>query len=301
LAWVACHLFVHAEDPRDVYDGLLEILRPPPHADEASPGGDDPSPLTITPAIDGWVAVTGISHWVQDVEHAARRLSAACTTHVISVELYAQVFRLRIAEHRSGQSGSSVRTPDHGWAEDRAATYHGPMPLYEDVEQRAYRTLRGLGLPALSITLGTRPYGAAPQSHPIGDGRLVRGPRPSLHSESVSLVAAPPPCDEAPVIAQRAAGQLGGSLFDVRYVEGVPSAAAVERLIALESAVEARARRADPAGRVNLTVTYHAGIHQQRLDELLRERGRHVPPSARRATAPWWQFWRYFGTFSRKG
>jgi hypothetical protein len=90
---------------------------------------------------------------------------------------------------------------------------------------------------------------------------------------------------------------FGLMLFDDRYVEGRPTLAAVDRLLAIEEEILARARRVEPKVEVTLTVTYHAGIHQGLLDEMLRRRGRPTAAHLDRGEGrpPWWQFWRHFG------
>ncbi len=86
-------------------------------------------------------------------------------------------------------------------------------------------------------------------------------------------------------------------LFEDRYVEGRPSRAAVDRLLAIEDEILARARRACPdAKQVSLTVTYHGGAYQDLLDTELQARGRPTAAHLERGDrVPWWQFWRHFG------
>jgi len=100
------------------------------------------------------------------------------------------------------------------------------------------------------------------------------------------------------------AARKGLGLADEPGVE--PPAQPVERLRADqprkpgEQLLLARAERTcrgegEGEARVSLTVTYHAGVHQGPLDDLLRAEGHHTQHVTARDRPPWWAFWRYIG------
>lgn len=302
MAWIACHLFVQGVETDDLCEALLEYVREPAPTGAAALVGDPPD-ITVTPALDGWVAISGLGPWRLDLPGAATAISGRCSARVISAELFGQAYRSRIGQYERGGARAIVRTPEHGW-DDGEASYGGPMPLYQDVEQRAYTTLRTLGVPVPLIVLGTTPYGFAGAAQPLGEGFLIHPPRDAPRSQRAVILAPDYAGEDCPVISLGAQDELNAAQFEHRYVEGVPTDGAVDRLIAIEGALEQRMRRAAPGAPTNLTITYHGGVYQQELDLLLRARGRHVPPNVRGSTPPWWQFWRHFGTLgapSRKG
>jgi hypothetical protein len=316
MAWMACHLFVRSAELEPVVEGVVALLADAQHAADRGGVLDPPGGLFVSPSVEGWVVICGARGWLDDLGWAASALAARLGAEAASLELFGNCYRLRAAEcDRTGARTRLVLSPADGWGDESDGD--APMARYEDVEASAYAQLRALGVPAVLLAVGTRPLGRAAEPElrlgegvaltpaPSG-GRVGRLPRP--------LLAAAFSGDDPPFLPLERGGagfgevQAEGSpyraspgtrppliLFDERYVEGVPSDAAVDRLLEIEAGFLARAGRICPDHEVSLTVTYHAGAHQDRLDDFLRARGRPTSPSVARERPPWWQFWRHLG------
>lgn len=250
-----------------------------------------PPPL-ISPALDGWLAVVGLRGWTLDCPALASDLLSLGFSDTASCEIAGQAYRLRFA--RYGTSHETLFTPKD--ADD--PTQVTAMPIYRDVEQLAFALLRDLGLPTPLILIGTRPHqcpqrnlGQALELTVADDGSLTRRTRD---------VAAPDyKRDEAPVLVNEIGRDFGTTLFDRRFVDGVPSAASVKRLLQLEEKIRQRAAEEYGVSEVQLDLSYSSGGYQDELDDLFRAHGRIVPERRFAPQRPWWQFWRYFGKFGR--
>lgn len=289
MAWVIRNLFFEGKvEDTTLKEGLRRLIGD-------NRGG---APLTISPAFEGWRTISGAGGWIDDLPAAAKELASSLHIRVLSCELVAHSYLLRIGEHGADGAQKLLQSPNLPWG---AATPHrGEMPLYEDVEQRAHSTLVGMGVPRELLLIGVPALGACDE-RVIGAGtQLLANEEGELEERSCEL-SAPQlvSADDAPVVPRERDAGFGLTLADDRYVEGRPTARAVDRLIELEEALLERAKICAPEQSVHLTVTYHGGSHQQQLDALLRARDRFVPPSPRPPATPWWQFWRHFG-FKRR-
>jgi hypothetical protein len=289
MAWMAAHLFVRCPETEAVARALGELLEGEEHRADLEGFDDLPGALVICPAHEGWVAVTGAGAWFDDLPWVAERLSTACDGLAVSSELFSNCCSLRLVRFDRGQQERLLRTPD---ADQRG------MPLYDDVEQIAFAALREAGIPPALIAVGTRPFGVEGDVE-LGAGKtLLRGADGlELGELEVRLPALPADHGDAPVVPTQLSRDFGLMLFEDRYVEGEPGEESLKRLFELEEAYGARARRlaAEP-DKVSLTFSYHAGPHQERLNQLLSAHDRHTVASVTSGErVPWWQFWRYFG------
>jgi hypothetical protein len=222
----------------------------------------------------------------------------------LAIELLGTAFRLRFADYRGDSSldNDELTIPQTGWGlEDDSATDR--MPHYQDVEQIAYDRLHQAGIPGDLIVQGFAPLGNR-EDVSLGQGIELRANSGSDGTDAppsqvgVDLRSQPFAGDDAPVVIQKMNGDFGPMMVEDRYLVGQPTAAALDVLLTLEEALLERARKALPdenTNRFSLTVTYHAGIYQAELDELLRRNSRHVPPRHQSIRVPWWKFWHYFG------
>ena len=263
-----------------------------------------PPPVRVSPQVDGWVAINGLADWIADLLDAAKLLSTQSES-TLSCELLGNSLRLRFAQYVRGEERHLLRSP-HELTWNTLTEHQGAMPRYDDVEDKAYKTLRALGVPNVLLGIDLTPLGDK-TLRSLGEG-LTLGSSDSkndddnkneaqslLKQDTIDVQAVSLSRDEPPTLPREESQDFGISLFDDRYVEGRPSAATVERLLDLEAQWEARARRACGEPEVNLTITYHGGTYQEQLDKLLRVRGHYVPPTLRPTTPPWWAFWKYFG------
>jgi hypothetical protein len=309
MAWMASWILVEGASEDALIAALGQLANDAEQQADCHGLEGAPTPITVTPEVDGWRAILGLRGYIADLSWAAARLSEVAT-RALSLELIGNSLLLRMTEQREGQQQSTVQSPNLPW--NAITTHDGPMPLYGDVEQRAYVTLRALGVPQLLIATGFSPVGSTQKSlgegallqlsHEEAEGTLERdtvksGPRPRV--VGLELSAGAVAADVAPVLPREVGYDFGLLLVDERYVEGKPHGAAVDRLISLEQALLERAKAACPdQPQIDVSITYHAGSHQLLLDEMLRARGRHVAPTVERHSIPWWQFWRHFGKFS---
>lgn len=289
MAWVMRNLFIEdAPKGEAVMTSLRELI--------AEEGGA--TPLTVSPSLDGWRAVSGAGGWIDDLPAAAEAMAQSLDRRVLSAELVAHSYLLRIGEHRRDGAQKLLQSPDLPWG--AAEPHRGEMPLYEDVEQRALTTLVGMGVPQHLVLAGVHALGAQGQKTLGEASQLLRSEEGAIEERSCPLSAPElPQKGDAPVVPRERDAGFGLSLGDDRYLEGRPSGRAVDRLIELEEALLARAKTCVPDTEIHLTLIYHAGSFQAELDGLLRARDRFVPPSPRPPTTPWWQFWRHFG-FKRR-
>jgi hypothetical protein len=296
MAWMSSHLFVRSADHAAVTEAVAGVLARPEH--RASHEGllDPPGPIVISPALDGWIAICGARAWIDDLVWAARLLSTSCDTLTISCEILGNSYRLRLSEQERGAERALRRTPVTGWL-DQEEQAPGAMPIYEDVELDAYRALRALEVPTPLTTLGTSPLGyGAERMVELGEGTRLSPGSEGIAREQAPLRAAAFSGDDPPVVPSEVSQDFGLMLFESRYVEGLASDASVDRLVQIEEELLARAQRARPGSNVSLTVTYYGGLEQDRLDDLLRARGRPTAAYAERGDrARWWEFWRHFG------
>jgi len=290
MAWMAKHLFVRCDDIARVESALTELLRGAEHLASLEDFDDPPAPVVVCPPHEGWVAVTGAGAWLDDLPWAAERLSAACAAVAASCEVFGNCYRMQLAVFDAGKEQRRRRSPE------KEGDDHGPMPIYEDVEQLAWSALRELGIPAALIAVGTHPHGC--RDHDTGAGAGVTLRRRDEEIERGELpVTLPHGADSPPVLPTRTSQDFGLMIFEDRYLEGLPGEAALARLLELEQRFTERARAAHDAsrGQISTTFTYYAGPHQERLDGMLRAHDHHTLPVEQRVRPPWWAFWRYFG------
>jgi len=287
MAWMTSHLFVQCTDAAQVEQTLAELLEQPEHRTDLGDFSDLPSPMVVCPPQGGWVAVTGVGAWFDDVVWVAGRLAATCRQQAISSEVFGNCYRLRLSVHRDGEQARLLRSPE-GEPDDS-----GPMPLYEDVELVAFTTLCELGIPSSLIAVGTAPFGA--------DGTVEIGPAVTLlrRGEEVlrgELQVKLPVLkrEDPPVLPARTGQGFELMLFEDRYLEGQPGEASLERLFELEQAFTDRARRCRGDDTAS-TFTYYCGEHQERLNTMLQAHDHHTLPTEQRVQPPWWQFWRQLG------
>ncbi|MBW2730931.1 MAG: hypothetical protein JRH20_00975 [Deltaproteobacteria bacterium] len=299
MAWVMRNLFIEDGDGEEPV-GEEDVMT---HLRELTAESCGAQALTLSAPLQRWRVVSGTGGWLEDLPQAAKAMAERLGRRVISCELIAHSFLLRIGENQPGGAQKLLQSPDLPWG---AATPHrGEMPLYEDVEQRALATLVGMGVPRFLVLLAVPALGAegkidlgtGVERHANEEGDIEERAcslfAPKLHASDGSE------SDATPVVPREHDAGFGLSLSDDRYVEGRPSGRAVDRLVELEEALLARAKACSPGAKVRMIISYHAGSFQADLDEMLRARDRFVPPSPRPATPPWWQFWRYFG-FKRR-
>jgi hypothetical protein len=295
MAWMASHLFFRGLKGDDAapIEAVSELLRDPAHRKDQTGLLDPPAPVVLSAACEGWIIVTGLSGWLDDLVWAATKLAASTGALVVSCEIIGNSYRLQLSVQEADQTRKRLRMPEAGWSEEKPCT--SAMPLYEDVEVIAYRTLRELGVPKSLIVIGTTPLGSA-SAQPMGRGVQLVPAAQQIERREIDLSAIPYTSDDPPVLPHEISRDFGLMLFESRYVEGKPTDAALERLLQLEEELLARAKRAQSEANVTLTVTYFAGMQQDRMDDMLRARGRPTAAYAERgARQPWWQFWRYFG------
>jgi hypothetical protein len=296
MAWMTSHLFVHCDEAAAVADALVDLLARTDHRADHEGILDPPAPLLVSPPHEGWVAVTGARAWLESLPWAARELSRLQSAHAVSCELIGNSYSLRLGEFSDGQEQRLLCSPEHAWA--GATDEVAAMPMYEDMERQTYVLLTGLGIPPSLVTIGAAPLGFDHlPALGLGTG-IVLGPHsdgPAARS-GTEVQVRPFSGGDPPVVPTGTTSDFGLMLFDERYVEGKPTRAALDRLLEIEEALLARAKRAVPEADVTLTVTYHGGLHEGLMDEMLRARGRptaaHVERGDRR---PWWQFWRHLG------
>jgi hypothetical protein len=189
------------------------------------------------------------------------------------------------------------------------------MPLYEDVEAKAFFELREMEIPPPLALIGTCPLGVDEKAaQEIGQGACLKPHKEGVDKAMVTIKVPAFDGIEPPVLPHEVSRDFGLMLFDDRYVEGQPSDAAVDRLLEIEEQILARATKVapkppdnptqptvqptgllPPQPAITLTVTYYGGPHQPKLDAMLRSRNRHTLPVEQKMRPPWWQFWRFFG------
>jgi len=299
MAWMASNLFVKCTDISRVTAALEELLRLEGHRADQEGILDPPGPVVVSPAYEGWVAVTGVRAWVDDLVWTADRLSTACGETTLSFEIIGNCYRLRHSEQRAGQEQHIRRTPDYGWDLDNDSDKPDTMPRYEDAEKAAWEFLMQSGVPAPLATIGTLPLGHEPAAmlslgagtalSPDNHGRVSKEPR--------EVCVVPYDSGDPPSLPTNISRDFGLMLFEERYLDGAPDDGIVDHLLAIEGDLLERARRALPGVQdLTLTVAYNASIHQDLLDGLLRARNRSTLSSEHRLSGPrWWQFWRHLG------
>ncbi len=295
MAWMAANLYLQSEDHDAAVAALEAILAEREQRADQTGLLDPPPPLLISPAREGWLAVSGGRGWFRELGWAAAELSRRVGARCLSVELIGNSYAYRLSEHERGEAREQVCKPGEaafaGEPSDRAE-----MIRYCDAEREVYERLRRAGIPAPLCVLGTAPIGYRSPGELLGEGTLLRPEEEGAERTRLEVRAVPFAGEDPPVIPCSTGTDFGLMLFEDRYVEGRPNGAALDRLLEIEEEILARAKRARPGGEITLTVTYHGGIHQGELDELLRKRGRptaaHVERGERIA---WWQFWRHFG------
>jgi len=296
MAWMASNLFLKSEDPGAAVEALVALLGRLDERADQSGVLDPPPPLLVAPPLDGWIAITGGRGWFRDLSWAARELSKRMGgAPGVSVEIIGNSYAYRISEHERGDARPQVCKPDEG-AFAGEPRDQAEMARYCDAEREAYEHLRRLGVPASLCVIGTAPLGHATTSEVLGEGTRVEPVEGGVERSGVEVRVAPFTGDDPPVIPCATGTDFGLMLFEDRYVEGRPNSAALDRLLEIEEEILARAKRARPGSELTLTVTYHGGIHQAILDEMLRKRGRPTAAHVERGERiPWWQFWRHFG------
>ena len=295
MAWMASNIYIKSDDHAAVVAAAKELLGDEGHRADHTGLLDPPGPLVVSPPLSGWTAVTGARAWFDDPTWAAGELSAACDATVVSCDIIANSCRLCLAVYAPGQDPEVQRVPDHGWEMDEAEPAR--MPLYEDTEKLAYERLVELSVPRPLIVIGTLPLGYPRATLDLGQGTRLRASDDGVKTDERAVKVVEFEGDDPPVLPTETTRDFGLMCFEDRYVEGRPGDAAVDRLLETEKDMLARAERAQPRQEVSLTVSYHASIHQDRMDELLRVRNRHTLPSDQLMQPPWWQFWRYLGKF----
>jgi hypothetical protein len=240
--------------------------------------------------------VIGLRGWIADPPAAAERLSATgCADTALSSEVLGACLRMRHAVSCKGARTELVESPEGAWSAG-ATCVDAPMPLYRDVEQLAFALLLDRGIPPTAALLGTCPVDRDPAAmEALGAGVRLSLARGAVVRAPVTVRGFRFGGADVPVLPRQIGRDFGVALFDDRFVDGEPSAAAVNRLVQLEQKILERARRSYGA-EATLTMLYHSGAFQDELDELLRARGCSVPVRAARSPSlPWWQFWRYLG------
>lgn len=295
MAWMASNIYINSADHTAVVAAVGQLLGDAEHRADHEGLLDPPGPVVVTPAYEGWLAVTGVRAWFDDPVWAAGELCAACDAVVVSCEIIGNSYRLCLSEHRPGKDEEVLRTPDHGW--DLSTTEPKTMPLYEDTESLAFSRLVELSVPLPLITAGTLPLGYPAPTLELGQGAGLRASDSGLKQDERPVKVVDFEGDDPPVMPTETTRDFGLMCFEERYVEGQPGDEAVDRLLEIEKEMMARAERVQPNKDVSLTVSYHASIHQDRMDELLRSRNRHTLPSDQLMQPPWWQFWRHLGKF----
>ena len=295
MAWMASNIYIESADHAGVAAAVKELLGQEGHRADHAGLLDPPGPVVVSPAHEGWVAVTGVRAWFDDPVWAAQKLSAACDAAVVSCEIIGNSYRLCLSLHRAGRDAEVTRFPDHGW--NLEATEPKTMPLYEDTEKLAFTRLVELSVPLPLITIGTLPLGFPKATLDLGQGAGLRPSDRGVKQDERPVKVVDYEGEDPPVLPTETTRDFGLMCFEDRYVEGHPGDDAVDRLLQIEKEMLARADRAQPQNDVSLTVSYHASIHQDRMDELLRIRNRHTLPSDQLMQPPWWQFWRYLGKF----
>jgi hypothetical protein len=293
MAWMAGNIYLNTSDVAAVVKAAESLLASPAHAADPENLLDAPAPLVVSPAHEGWIALTGARGFFDELPWVAAELSRACGVRAVSCELIGNSYALRLASFEAGERKQEKRTPEAGWSGGTLAE----MPVYEDAEKLAMQGLREAGVPAALVAIGTAPL-AQPARRVIslGEGMSLRRPDAGSTPQQVEVRAPELPGNDPPVLPTSTGQDFGLTLFEDRYVEGRPTLVAVDRLMSIEEDLLARAKRACPGAQVSLTVTYHGGRHQDVLDEELRARGRPTAAHLERGDrVPWWQFWRHFG------
>lgn len=293
MAWMACNLFVCCEEHDRVVNAVARLLQDAEHRADQAGLLDPPGPVLVSPALDGWVAVTGARGWLDDLVWAAGQLAEACDAAALSCEILGNSCRLRLSAHAPGQEVDTLQTPQHGW--DLDTSEPDAMPLYEDAEALAFRRLIEAGVPHPLVTIGARPQGYGTPTQELGKAASLLPAEQDVERATQELCVVPFEGDDPPVLPTETSADFGLMMFEDRYLDGPPGDEAVDRLLEIERQLLARAKRAKPRADVTVTVTYHVGVHQDRMDLLLRTRNRHTLPADQLMRPPWWQFWRYFG------
>ena len=295
MAWMASNIYINSEDHDAAVRATGELLGDEGHRADHAGLLDPPGPVVVSPAHEGWMVVTGVRAWFDDPVWAAGQLCETCDAVVISCEIIGNSYRLCLSEHCPGSDEEVLRTPDHGW--DLDAAEPKAMPIYEDTELLAYSRLVELLVPLPLITIGTLPLGFPRATLDLGQGIGLRPSKGGVKKDTRPVKVVEYEGDDPPVLPTETTRDFGLMCFEERYVEGQPGDDAVDRLLEIEHEIFERAARAQPNKEVSLTVSYHASIHQDRMDELLRIRNRHTLPSDQLMQPPWWQFWRHLGKF----
>ncbi len=295
MAWMASNIYVKHPD-RGVVVGVLErLLLGGEHQRDQEGILDPPGPMVVSPVHEGWVVVSGVGSWLDDLNWAAKELSCETGGLTASLDMIGNSYRLRYSEQRGGEQLKELQMPDHGWAGEMDEPPR--MPSYQDVERLAFETLSELGVPRCLITIGTSPLGY-PEPAPLEGGDAVQ-----LSLDGARVERGEMPClvvpfegDDPPVLPTHITRDFGEMLFEERYVEGAPEQQALARLLEIEDELLARAKRAAPAEEVTLTVSYYTAAHQERLNNMLQQQDRlNLNKDQRLKRAPWWTFWRFFG------
>ncbi len=296
MAWMTKTLFIKGASTEALTHALKPLLTDEDKALDRAGILGPPPPVRVSPQVEGWVAINGLAAWIADLLDAAKLLSTQSES-ALSCELLGNSLRLRFAQYVRGEERHLLQSP-HDLTWDTLTEHQGAMPRYDDVEEKAYKTLRALGVPSALLGIDLAPLGDK-TLRSLGEGITLGSSDDEkasddessnqglLKEDTIDVQAVSLSRDEPPTLPREESQDFGISLFDDRYVEGHPSAATAERLLDLEAQWEARARRASGEPEVNLTITYHGGTYQEQLDELLRIRGHYVPPTLRLTTPPW--------------
>lgn len=296
MAWMASNLYLRTEDHTAAVDSLAALLALEDRRADQSGVLDPPPPLLVSPPLGGWLAITGGRGWFGELGWAAAELSRrAGGALAVSAELIGNSYAYRLSEHEHGAERVRVCKPDDG-AFSGAPRDRTEMIRYCDAEREVYEQLIRLGVPPPLAAIGTSPLGHGAASELLGEGTSLAPAADGIERSPLEVRVVPFKGEDPPVIPCAMGTDFGVMLFEDRYVEGRPNSAALDRLLEIEEEILARARRARPGSELTLTVTYHGGIHQGTLDEMLRQRGRPTAAHVERGDRiPWWQFWRHFG------
>lgn len=295
MAWMASNIFVKHAEQEAVVSAMEALLQTGEHQRDQEGILDPFAPVAVSPLVDGWVAVIRLGPWLSDVPWAARTLARELSCFSASLEMIGNSYRMRYTEHRGDEQVQQRCTPEHGWQGETDEP--AKMPHYEDAEALGFTALVELGVPLSLITLGLTPLGHAdPSEQEPWQAISLALEGDAVTRGQLALAAAAPPGEDPPVLPTKITRDFGEMLFEERYVEGAPTTEALDRLLALEEDLRGRAQRAAPGKDVTLTVTYHAGAHQPRLNALLQSRDRlNLSQDQRLRRAPWWNFWQFFG------
>lgn len=288
MAWMNSSLFIKDLKMEAISSILVEFLK------SSVPSEIDRNDIYIYSDCPQWAVVTGLNSSALDIEVLVKTLLKH-TNSVLSLELIGNSLKLRIKHFRKNKNEQHVVSPS-GINFDDIYEYQGKMPLYEDVEEKAFQTLKALGVPPILLGLNIESKYTKSKQRKLG-GIKINGSNLS-QLEPIKIDSSD--LEYPPLVVRELASGFGTTIEDDRYIEGLPTKKTIDRLIEIEESLKIRAATILEIEReaIQLNIHYHAGRYQDEVDTLLRAKDRFVPLTTRPPRAPWWAFWRYFGKFS---